>query len=62
MGYIVSLCSLYFYDMKCRVFNDTNREALEKDINSFIRDKDDVKISFSTSERGYHFQYSAIVY
>lgn len=48
--------------MKCRVFNDTNREALEKDINNFIRDKENVKISFSTSERGYNFQYSAIVY
>ena len=48
--------------MKCRVFNDTNREALEKDINNFIRNKENVKISFSTSERGYHFQYSAIVY
>ena len=48
--------------MKCKVFNDTNREALEKDINNFIRDKEDVKTSFSTSERGYHFYYSAIVY
>lgn len=37
-------------------------DKLEFDINNFIRNKENVKISFSTSERGYHFQYSAIVY
>lgn len=48
--------------MKCKVFSRVNREVLEKDINNFIRDKEDVKISFSTGERGYNFLYSAIVY
>ena len=47
--------------MECKVFIDTNREILEKNINNFIRDKEDVKISFSNGERGYNFLYSAIV-
>lgn len=48
--------------MQCKIFVHTNREVLENDINNFIRDKEDVKIGFSTGERGYNFMYSAIVY
>ena len=48
--------------MKCKIFSSTSMDRLEFDINNFIRDKEEVSISFSTSERGYHFYYSAIVY
>ena len=47
--------------MKCKIFSSTSMDRLEFDINNFIRDKEEVSISFSTSERGYHFYYSAIL-
>lgn len=48
--------------MKCKIFEDRGMISLETKINNFIRDKNDVKISLSTSEIGYDFYYTAIVY
>lgn len=48
--------------MKCKIFSCTDMNKLEVNINNFIRNKEDVNISFSTSEKGYYFYYSAIVY
>lgn len=48
--------------MRCKIFSCTDRDKLEVDINNFISHKEEVNISFSTSERGYHFYYTAIIY
>lgn len=48
--------------MKCKIFEDRGMISLETKINNFIRDKNDVQISLSTSESGYNFYYTAIVY
>lgn len=48
--------------MKCEIFEDRSMRGLETKINNFIRDKNDVQISLSTSESGYSFYYTAIVY
>lgn len=61
-GYMVSLCSLIFIAMECRIFSHTDKGILERDINNFIRNKEEVSISFSTSEKGYYFYYTALVY
>lgn len=58
---MVSLCSLYFVNMKCKIFEDSDRFYLEEQINKFIADKE-VSISFSTSTVGYSTFYTAIVY
>ena len=51
-----------FITMKCKLFEDRGMISLETKINNFIRDKNDVQISLSTSESGYDFYYTAIVY
>lgn len=48
--------------MECKIFRNDSYYSLEYDINKFIQDKDDVRISLSTSEIGYSFYYIAIVY
>lgn len=48
--------------MRCEIFEDTNRFELEDEINAFICDKEDVRISLSTSETGLGLYYTAIVY
>lgn len=48
--------------MKCEIFEYSSRVELEKKLNSFIRDKKDVKISLATSTVGFSTYYSAIVY
>lgn len=57
---MVYLCSLNFY-MECSIFEDDSRYGLEKDINEFIKDKEDVSISLATTKFGYSTYYTAIV-
>lgn len=58
---MVYLCSLNFY-MECKIFENSSRYELEKEINSFIKYMVDVNISFSSYPVGYSTYYTAIVY
>ena len=57
---MVYLCSLGFY-MKCKIFENTSRSMLEREINDFIKYKVDVSISITASEISYSIYYIAIV-
>ena len=57
---MVYLCSLNFY-MECETFENNSRIDLEKEINKFIKDKEDVSISLATTKWGYSTYYTAIV-
>lgn len=57
---MVYLCSLNFY-MECTFFEDSSKLDLEKAINKFIKDKEDVSISLATTKWGYSTYYTAIV-
>lgn len=58
---MVYLCSLNFY-MECKIFRNSSRYGLEKEINSFIKDKVDVSMSITSSKFGYSEYYTVIVY
>lgn len=47
--------------MKCKFFEDSSKLDLEKAINKFIKDKEDVSISLATTKWGYSTYYTAIV-
>ena len=53
-------CSLYFY-RECKIFENTSRSMLEREINDFIKYKVDVSISITDSEISYSTYYTAIV-
>lgn len=48
--------------MECKIFEDKSRYDLEKLINKFIKDKEDISISLATTKFGYSAYYTAIVY
>lgn len=48
--------------MECKIFEDSSKLDLEKAINKFIKDKEDVSISLATTKWGYSTYYTAIVY
>ena len=57
---MVYLCSLNFY-MECKIFENSSRCKLEKEINEFIKYKVDVSISITSCKFGYSEYYTAIV-
>lgn len=48
--------------MRCKIFRQDSRFDLENEINRFIHDKEDVRISLSASEMGLSYYFTAIVY
>lgn len=47
--------------MECTFFEDSSKLDLQKAINKFIKDKEDVSISLATTKWGYSTYYTAIV-